>query len=122
MFSRFSNRREAKKAVRICVSDPFDFRVEGANSVVCDFLEAIRGEKGERWIVRARSQIVAPKGKGGTLVIVSSRHKGEELVGVWSGREVSANFGLVPKDAEPCEPGEAVSKAILFGIGSVVAE
>ena len=118
MFSRFLNRRKAKNALRICVSDPFDFRVEGgANSVVCDFLEAVRGDNGERWIVRARAEIVAPKGKDGTLVIVSSRHKGEELVDVWSGDEVSANFGLVPKDAEPCEPGEAVSKAFCSELG-----
>jgi hypothetical protein len=122
MFNRFFNRKK-RTALRIRVSDPWDFQVEGTdNSVVCDFLEAVRDERREVWIVRSRSVIVAPKGQRGSLVVISNRHKDEELVEVWGGEEVSANFGVIPANAEPCPSDEAAAKSIPFGIGSVVAE
>jgi hypothetical protein len=123
MSNPFSRQNKTNKSLRIRISDPWDFRVEGGdNSVICDFLETVRDDVRERWLVRARSVLVAPKGQRGTLVIVSNRHAEEKLVGIWTNEEVSANFGLVPEDAEPCAPEKAVSKSIPLGIGSVVAE
>ena len=116
-------RRKKSTPLRITISDPFDFRVEGGdNSVVCDFLAAVQEDDRERWIVRARSVVVAVKGQRGSLVVVSNRHTGEELVDAWRGDDVSANFSLVPEDAEPCPFDEAVAKSVPLGIGSIETE
>jgi hypothetical protein len=122
MFNLFFGSKE-KKPLRIRVSDPFDFHVEGGdNSVVCDYIDAVRDDHREHWIARARSIVVAVKGQRGSLVVISNRHTGEELVKAWRGKEVSANFSLVPEEAEPCAASEALVKSVPLGIGSVEVE
>jgi hypothetical protein len=75
----------------------------------------------EVWSLRARVPLVAPHGKRGTLVLARSRHYGYEFDRLQRGEEVSANFSLVPVDAEPSHPDAADAAAVYLGIGSLLA-